>query len=712
MHPRGSFLTRFCAIALATSSLPASAGPLTPGNLVLVEVSGTANTGGPITIRELTVTGSTVQSLPVNSGSGGGQISANAPSEGQISLNAAGDSWTLGVYVPPFTGSGALSGRTSGEAARGFMTLSTSGSVSATATPLMLGTGSTAYSGQNIRNGVQAGNDFWFAGSNGTNAGVVTYSGSTAQATRVQNVNARVVQVLDGNLYYSTGSGTTGLYRYTGLPSGTAAATPWLTGVTGQGTNPYDFVIAASGSTAYVADSGIGVQKFTFDGSAWAHAYDFTATGVTSNAGFGLAVDFSAQNPRLFWTTPTQVFTAIDAGSAAVGTSIASIATAAGAFRGLDIVPVPEPSTCVLAGLGIVAAGLAGRRHTRRRPADAGRRTGFSLIELLVVVAIIAVLVGLLLPAIHGARESARRVSCLNNQRQIGLAMLGFETANGFFAPANSTGAGAMWPPSNPREHGMFAMLLPHVEQGTLLQTLGYDFEQDWNHSVNRPAARTIIAAFACPATPDGPRTITAARYPTNPFRSWEPACNDYAPLVEVESRLHAALGQPYPGLPRSVGMLPTNSRTTAAHVRDGMSNTLAVVECGNRPARFFNHGRMGVRSAAATGACDVHNDTLRAAWADNQATFSLDGAEPTTGVPNGSCYHTDTTGRVPAAGTTGGGRCVINCTNWDEPFSFHPGGATGLFGDASVRFLAADIDPRTMIALVTRAGGDVPEEF
>jgi hypothetical protein len=54
----------------------------------------------------------------------------------------------------------------------------------------------------------------------------------------------------------------------------------------------------------------------------------------------------------------------------------------------------------------------------------------------------------------------------------------------------------------------------------------------------------------------------------------------------------------------------------------------------------------------------------------------------------------------------------VINCTNWDEPFSFHPGGVAGLFGDASVRFLAADIDPRTMIALVTRAGGDVPEEF
>jgi prepilin-type N-terminal cleavage/methylation domain-containing protein len=347
-------------------------------------------------------------------------------------------------------------------------------------------------------------------------------------------------------------------------------------------------------------------------------------------------------------------------------------------------------------------------RMDSRRPAASPRLwRGFSLVELLVVVAILAVLVGLLLPAVQGARESARRVSCLNNMRQIGLAMLGFETANGFFAPANSTGAGAMWPPHNPREHGMFGLLLPYLEQGTLFGTLGYDFEQDWDSSVNRPAARTVIATFACSSTPDGPRTITAARYPTNPFRSWQPACNDYAPLVEVESRLHAALGIPYPGTPRSVGMLRTNSRTTAAHVRDGMSNTLAVVECGNRPARYLQRGRMGVRSSSATAPCAVHNDTLHAAWADNEATFALDGADAATGVPNGSCYHTDATGRVPATGTTSGGRCVINCTNWDEPYAFHPGGVNGLFGDGSGRFLAADIDSLTMIALVTRAGGE-----
>ena len=122
----------------------------------------------------------------------------------------------------------------------------------------------------------------------------------------------------------------------------------------------------------------------------------------------------------------------------------------------------------------------------------------FTLVELLVVVAIIGVLIALLLPAVQSAREAARRTQCMNNARQVGIAMLGFESANGFFAPANSTGAGAMWPPNNPKEHGMFGMILPHMEQGQIFTTLGYDFNFNWDNSVNRPAAQTIIPALVC----------------------------------------------------------------------------------------------------------------------------------------------------------------------------------------------------------------------
>ena len=341
-------------------------------------------------------------------------------------------------------------------------------------------------------------------------------------------------------------------------------------------------------------------------------------------------------------------------------------------------------------------------------PSPRPLRRAFSLIELLVVAGIVSLLVGLLLPAVQSARESARRTACLNNVRQVGIAMLGFETANGFYAPANSTGVNAMWPPNNPKEHGMFALLLPYLDNGSLLAALGYDYDEDWDASVNRPAAQTIISTFACSSTPDGPRRINAARYPTNAYRSWGPACNDYSTIVEVETGLYTAVGQTAPVARQRQGMLPTNSRTTAAHVRDGLSNTLAVVECGNRPLRFFNGAAMGTRSAAAASPCNSHNDTTAAAWADNGATFTLHGADPSTGVPNSSCYHTDATGRVPPSGVTGGGQCVMNCSNWDEPYSFHPGGVTVVFGDGSARFLADDLSPLTMIALVTRSGGEI----
>ena len=355
-------MKRLLSLVAAAAVLPwvTSAADWQVNDLVLVRVGdGTttlANTAGPLSLLEVSQAGFLVQTIGVSSGSGGLQISGTATSEGQLVMNAGGQSFTLAGYVPPFTGSGSLSGRTAAQAPRGYVTVDSHGTVSS-ATTL-----SGAYSGQNIRSGFASGSTAWFTGS-GTAAGSgLTYSDGSSVST-IQGVNSRVLGYYNGNLFYSTGSGTQGIYKYAGLPTTATTSSAFLTGVTGQGSSPYDFFFSPDGNTLYVADDAIGVQKFTKSGSTWTLAYNFTDPAtVTGNKAYGLAVDFSAANPVVYWTTPNDLYAATDAGAAAEGVSILS-AGANYAFRGLEV--IPEPSSLAILALGAVVL-LNSRRRSRQ----------------------------------------------------------------------------------------------------------------------------------------------------------------------------------------------------------------------------------------------------------------------------------------------------------------------------------------------------------
>ncbi|QDT00223.1 DUF1559 domain-containing protein [Adhaeretor mobilis] len=146
---------------------------------------------------------------------------------------------------------------------------------------------------------------------------------------------------------------------------------------------------------------------------------------------------------------------------------------------------------------------------------------GFTLVELLVVIAIIGVLVGLLLPAVQAARESARRASCSNKLRQIGLAALNYESANGHMPPGYLAGTNFIKPesPSDSKgDHqltGVFVFLLPYMEAGSVFDRftttldLGID-SRDKNYNVDTNAwsiAQARLSAFLCPNGPsESPR--------------------------------------------------------------------------------------------------------------------------------------------------------------------------------------------------------------
>src|SRR3954469_4450612 len=167
------------------------------------------------------------------------------------------------------------------------------------------------------------------------------------------------------------------------------------------------------------------------------------------------------------------------------------------------------------------------------------RRTGFTLVELLVVIAIIGILVALLLPAIQAAREAARRSQCLNNMKQLGLALLNYESAKGEF-PLSIKRADAVtgrglnsWAP----------FVLPYVEEGNLVWN--FDPKEDWwrDKADGTPGNRTIVQnhlpVVQCPSNPDKNRIQDKPETsPPNKTGS----CGDYFAVAGVSIDINNSL--------------------------------------------------------------------------------------------------------------------------------------------------------------------------
>ena len=302
------------------------------------------------------------------------------------------------------------------------------------------------------------------------------------------------------------------------------------------------------------------------------------------------------------------------------------------------------------------------------------RRRAFTLIELLVVIGIIAVLIGLLLPAVQKVREAAGRIKCQNNLKQIGLALHHYHDSNGTFPPGTVGPQAGVAGTSGLTSHGFGTYVLPYLEQEPLFRE--YRWDVSWYHSSNQPAVNRQLRVWQCPSA-EANRVMdgllpTVAPPSENTF-SGTAACGDYAGIKGIDPALASS------GLIDRTnsydGILQANRTTCIAEITDGASNTILVAECAGRPI-LWRAGKP-VPGVMLNGG----------PWASRGLMFGRGSTQD---------------------GTAFNDRCVINCTNDREVYSFHPGGAHVMFADGHVHFLKATIDIRVFARLVTRAGGEV----
>ena len=303
---------------------------------------------------------------------------------------------------------------------------------------------------------------------------------------------------------------------------------------------------------------------------------------------------------------------------------------------------------------------------------------GFTLVELLTVIGIIAILIALLLPSVQRAREAARRIQCANNFRQVGIALHNYHTVIGRFPPGLMLWGASSEPytcdrppnaaPIQYQSFGFLTFILTYLEQTNVENIVQY-IQREYTDS--GLAAIQRIPVYMCPSDLQGFELVGCCSNYQNGLHPDEDMGNTNMSSVADSlnylcARAHYRLGSKdtAAGYRGANGGLFNNSDTRIAHITDGTSNTLLVGE--------VTGGHQG-----------SHRGWF---WITHNTNDTFDGINGPDTLPGGATQFV----------FYGGGFS-----------SYHPGGCHFSFCDGSVHFLSESIDQSLLSALTTRQQGD-----
>ncbi len=328
------------------------------------------------------------------------------------------------------------------------------------------------------------------------------------------------------------------------------------------------------------------------------------------------------------------------------------------------------------------------------------QRQGFTLIELLVVIAIIAVLIALLLPAVQAAREAARRSQCVNNLKQLGLAVMNYESANGALPPS---GVNVTTIPLG--TFGMKPRILPFLEQAAIFNAINFTFNPEASQGQNDTIIVVQINTLLCPSDGNVPGAPWTFKNGTGTFpQNGTNYPNNIGTVLSNN-------GGMFDGPAYRMNLASHGPTITLASVTDGTSNTAMFSEW----IKGRNDSSQGIYQIYTANTSLPPNTTFTplntliptCQSASSTIAFSRKGEIWVNEYcGQGGCYSHVMTPNLRSCYFKGQGQQPGNGLIGAQ--SNHPGGVNVGFLDGSVKFVKNSVNPQTWWAIATYARGEV----